>query len=142
MFTLDTNAVSDFFHRKPTIVQRAEQAIRERKPIHITTITRYEVLMRGRYQAILAAEDRDRLLTAHQRLLDDEIAIRQFPILGLDDASADHFERLRTAKGMRKIGRADLLIACITLAHDATLVTRNVKDFVKIPNLKIENGAK
>ena len=31
----------------------------------------------------------------------------------------------------------DLMIGCIALAHDATLVTRNPKDFVNIKGLKI-----
>lgn len=35
----------------------------------------------------------------------------------------------------------DLRIACIALAHDATLVTRNTKDFAHVPNLKVENWA-
>jgi predicted nucleic acid-binding protein len=32
---------------------------------------------------------------------------------------------------------ADLLIASIALANHATLVTRNLKDFQRIPNLKL-----
>jgi tRNA(fMet)-specific endonuclease VapC len=38
---------------------------------------------------------------------------------------------------MRRIGRADLLIACIALAHDATVVTRNIRHFRQVPGLKI-----
>ena len=37
--------------------------------------------------------------------------------------------------------RGDLLTACIALAHDATLVTRNTRDFAVVPGLKIENWA-
>ena len=40
---------------------------------------------------------------------------------------------------MRKAGRADLLIASIALAHQATVVTRNLKDFQRFPNLKLVN---
>jgi predicted nucleic acid-binding protein len=43
----------------------------------------------------------------------------------------------------RKAGRTyqlpDLLIAATALEHDLTLVTRNVKDFTKIPALKLLN---
>lgn len=42
---------------------------------------------------------------------------------------------------MKKSGRKDLLQACIALAHAATLVTRNTKDFQPIPGLKLENWA-
>ena len=51
------------------------------------------------------------------------------------------FDRLRQDKAVRKIGRNDLLIACISLAQDATLVTRNTKDFSLVPGLKLANWA-
>jgi len=44
-------------------------------------------------------------------------------------------------KELRKIGRADLLIASIALAKNATLVTRNVGHFKLIPGLKTVNWA-
>jgi predicted nucleic acid-binding protein len=54
----------------------------------------------------------------------------------LDQPAADQFRRLQNRY---RIGRADLLIACITLAHHAILVTRNTKHFHVIPNLRLEN---
>ena len=42
-------------------------------------------------------------------------------------------------KKLKKSGRADLLIAAITLANRATLVTRNEKDFRQVPGLQVEN---
>ena len=41
----------------------------------------------------------------------------------------------------KQIGRGDLLIAALTLANRATLVTRNEKGFRKVPGLRIENWA-
>jgi len=32
-----------------------------------------------------------------------------------------------------------LKIACISLAHDATLLTRNLMDFKPVPGLRVEN---
>ena len=141
MFVLDTDVVSEVFRGYEKYLQRIRVTPKD-IPITTTTVSRFEILVKGRYQAMLAAANREDLLIAQQRLIGDELHLNQFPIIDINDGAADHFERLRTAKGMRKIGRADLLIACITLAHDATLVTRNVKDFAKIPNLKIENWAK
>ena len=42
-------------------------------------------------------------------------------------------------KGLKKIGRGDLLIASIALAHKAVLVTRNLRDYRRIPNLQLAN---
>ena len=36
-------------------------------------------------------------------------------------------------------GTMDLKIAAIALAHDALLLTRNLVDFDKVPNLRVEN---
>jgi predicted nucleic acid-binding protein len=38
-----------------------------------------------------------------------------------------------------RIGTMDLKIAAICLEHDATLLTRNLLDFEKIPGLRVEN---
>jgi predicted nucleic acid-binding protein len=35
------------------------------------------------------------------------------------------------------MGRADMLIACIALAHDALLVTRNTKDYKDVAGLRV-----
>jgi tRNA(fMet)-specific endonuclease VapC len=39
----------------------------------------------------------------------------------------------------QKVGTQDLKIACICLAHEATLLTRNVADFTPVPGLRVEN---
>ena len=45
------------------------------------------------------------------------------------------------AEKQARIDSAQQDVASIGLAHQATLVTRNVKDFRQIPGLKVENGA-
>ena len=62
-------------------------------------------------------------------------------VIPIDDAAADEFDRMRQNKKLKKIGRADLLIAAIALANRATLVTRNLKDFRQVPGLRVENWA-
>ena len=140
MFILDTNAVSDLLKGTSKIVARFDE-VPDDTPVVTTTITRFEILMKGRYQAILTAADRDQLLTAVARLVADEARLAAFDILSITEPVADHFERLLKVKGLKKIGRADLLTACIALAHDAVLVTRNTKDFQAVPNLKLVNWA-
>jgi tRNA(fMet)-specific endonuclease VapC len=60
-------------------------------------------------------------------------------VIPFDEAAAARFDQLRKTKGLRKIGRADLLVASITLARRATLVTRNVRHFRQIPDLTVGN---
>ena len=47
----------------------------------------------------------------------------------MDEDFILHFNRIKIIKGLKKIGRADLLIASIALTHKAILVTRNVRHF-------------
>jgi tRNA(fMet)-specific endonuclease VapC len=62
-------------------------------------------------------------------------------VVSIDGRVALEFDRLRQNKKLKKIGRADLVIAAITLANRATLVTRNLKDFRQVPGLQVENWA-
>ena len=64
-----------------------------------------------------------------------------FQVVPFDAAAAAEFDRLRRNKRLKKVGRADLLIAVIALAQRATLVTRNVRDFRQVPGLRVENWA-
>jgi tRNA(fMet)-specific endonuclease VapC len=60
-------------------------------------------------------------------------------IIPISQSAADEFERLRAVSKLRKIGRADLLIASISSANRATLVTRNIRHFKQIPGLRVVN---
>lgn len=51
------------------------------------------------------------------------------------------FDELCERKKLKKIGRADLLIAAVVLANDATRITRNLRHFRQIPSLAVENWA-
>lgn len=63
--------------------------------------------------------------------------LMELSILPFDDQAADIFRRLR--KDLPQSGTQDLKIAAICLAHDATVLTRNVGDFNKVSGLHVEN---
>lgn len=58
-------------------------------------------------------------------------------VLDFDAGSVAEFHRLRAAK--IRIGTMDLKIAAITLANNATLLTRNLSDFGKVPRIHTED---
>jgi tRNA(fMet)-specific endonuclease VapC len=105
-----------------------------------TVITRIEIL-RGRFEFVLKATDGDQLRKAQDWLRRSEELLSRISIVPLDATAANQFDNLRQNKKLRKIGRADLLIAAVTLAHEATLVTRNLKHFRQVPGLQVENWA-
>src|SRR5262249_48636587 len=98
-------------------------------------------ILQGRFAAVLKAASREQLQQAQHRLTESERQLAAFDVLPVEAAAAAEFERLLGTKGLKKIGRGDLLIASIVLANGATLVTRNTKDFGKVPELKVENWA-
>ena len=58
-------------------------------------------------------------------------------MLPFDGEAAETFRKLR--HHFLRSGTMDLKIASICLAHDALLLTRNLKDFDGIPGLRAEN---
>jgi tRNA(fMet)-specific endonuclease VapC len=62
-----------------------------------------------------------------------------FESLPFDDAAAGHYGLLRTELEARgtPIGANDLMIASIALASQATLVTRNQREFFRVPALAV-----
>lgn len=138
-FALDTNIVSDFLKGSPKVMARL-RALPLTDTVVITTVTWFEVL-RGRMASVLTAAGAAQLQTAVDRFDADRDSLNEFPALDFTPEVGDHFDRLRANNKLKKIGREDLLIACFALAHQATLVTRNLKDFKLVPGLRVENWA-
>ena len=136
MNILDTDTLSLFMDGQERVTERVHQE----SAIPIAIITRIEILQ-GRFASILKAADAEQLVRAQQRLDKSEAFLLALTIVPVDAAAATEFDKLRQNKKLKKIGRGDLLIASIALAHKATLVTRNLKDFQQVPGLKVENWA-
>lgn len=78
--------------------------------------------------------------SAHNlRLLERFFApMRSFPF---DDRAAERYGAIRFVleRSGSPIGANDLLIAAIAIARDAVLVTHNVREFTRVPDLKLED---
>jgi tRNA(fMet)-specific endonuclease VapC len=137
MIVLDTDTLSLFFRKHPQVHERLRQA---EEQVVITIISKIEVLQ-GRFATLLKAADGAELRRGQERLEEAEHDLSSFRVVPVTNAAAAEFDRLRENKKLKKIGRADLLIAAITLANRARLASRNVKDFRQLPGLQVENWA-
>jgi tRNA(fMet)-specific endonuclease VapC len=66
---------------------------------------------------------------------------RDISVLSFDEACALELGKVRGSllrQGIR-VSPVDLMIACVALVHDLTLVTHNTKDFQNIPGLSLED---
>ena len=137
MKVLDTDTLTLLFQGHEKVVARRRE---ETEDVVIALATRIEVLQ-GRFATLLKAATGEELLRGQRRLEQAERDLAAFAVLVVSDAAAAEFDRLLLNKAVKKIGRGDLLIAAITLANLATLAPRNVKDFKKVPGLRVENWA-
>jgi tRNA(fMet)-specific endonuclease VapC len=136
IYYVDTDVFNHFHAGHPRVHARAAEV--GESNLAITVITRIEILQ-GRFEFVRKAASAAQLTIALRRLDESDRALTAWRIVSLDQQACLIFDRLRGEKGLRKIGRADLLIACIVFAHRATLVTRNLRDFSRVPGLQIEN---
>jgi tRNA(fMet)-specific endonuclease VapC len=136
MHLLDTDTLTHLYAGQPNVVERLRAV--DDPDVGITIITKVEVL-RGRIDYLLKAETGVDLLKAQELLFRTEELLNQLLIVPISQAASEQFDRLRVTPKFRKIGRADLLIASITLANRATLVTRNLRHFRQIPGIRVVN---
>lgn len=137
MIILDTDVLSLLFrgsgHEYETLLARLTTSGESLS----TTIITFEEQMRGWLGFVAKRRDPDDLAVGYKRLhslLDD---FGRIPVVEFDDASATVLNQLRRAK--TRIGEMDLRIAAIALSRDATLITRNTRDFHRVPGLRIED---
>jgi tRNA(fMet)-specific endonuclease VapC len=103
------------------------------------TVISLEEQMYGRLSEIKKATSAISLITAYSRL---EITLDYFKsvqVLPFDQNAHTSFESLIRQK--LRVGTQDLRIAAIALSVNGIVVTRNQKDFGKVPNLQVENWA-
>ena len=136
MHLLDTDTLTYLHAGHPGVIQHLRELADP--DVGTTIITKIE-LLRGRFDFILKAASNTELLRAQQLLLRTEELLAQIMIVPIDETAATQFNRLQKVKGLPKIGRADLLIASIALANQATVVTRNLRHFQRIPGLITTN---
>lgn len=136
MYILDTDTITHLHAGHPKVVESLQKL--DDPDVGITIITKIE-LLRGRFDFLLKAANGRELNRAQQLLDRTEELLSQIVVLPIDERSGIQFETLQRIKKLRKIGRADILIAGITLAYRATLVTRNLRHFRKIHGLIVTN---
>jgi tRNA(fMet)-specific endonuclease VapC len=102
-----------------------------------TTIVSYEEQMRGWLGRVARATTLERRVSDYGELRQLLRNYCDIAIVDFDARAATEFERLRQAR--IRIGTMDLKIAAIALANDATLLIRNLSDFGKVPELKVED---
>ena len=127
-YLLDSNILIYFFKNSGAV--RARVAQRKDIDIHLCTPVLWELLT-GAYKSDYPSSQLSKL----------EVVKNRFQLLSFDQNSAERAAEARAylEKKGTPIGNIDTLIAGIALANNLTLVTRNTREFERVPGLRVEN---
>jgi tRNA(fMet)-specific endonuclease VapC len=134
LWILDTDHVSLFQTGHPLVTERVQSI--DPNPIAVTIVT-VEEQMYGRLNRIRRAKSTDELRLAYFNLNRTLAYFQSISVLDFDSSAADCYQSIVSQK--LKVGTQDLKIASIVLSRNAVIVTRNFRDFSKVPGLKIED---
>jgi tRNA(fMet)-specific endonuclease VapC len=134
MFILDTDHVSLFQRKHPIVVANILKTTADKLA---TTVITAEEQLRGRLDRVRKAENDEEIVRAYKNLSMTLHFFHSVTVISFDEKSQTIFRKLRKKK--IPVGTQDLRIAAIALTNNATIVTRNRKDFSLVPSLKIED---
>ncbi len=135
LYILDTDHLTLLQRNHPAVVARF--AVLSSEVISATVVSAMEQV-RGRLAQVHRAKVAPEVVTAFARFQEALLFYRTVPILPYDEAAATYFARLRQTFPHHP-GTQDLRIAAIVLSRNATLVTRNQRDFQSIAGLLLED---
>ena len=121
MYTLDTNACIYYVHGEESVRRFLDDAVGSGAPFYISAVTITELLRFPR----LSTEEENSILSL----------LPGFSAIALDS----HIARSAGFLGRtHNLKLADSIIAATALFTGTTLVTRNIRDFKRVPNLFVE----
>jgi tRNA(fMet)-specific endonuclease VapC len=106
------------------------------EPVVVPVIA-VEEQLRGWLAQVHRVRNPHRLISPYDRLVRLLETLSEWEILRWNEAAANEFDQLQRAR--IRIGTQDLRVASLAIAHDARLLSANLRDFEKVPGLRVEN---
>lgn len=137
MILLDTDHITVLRYVENPYAKLLDRLRSAEDPIAAITVITFEEQVRGWLAKISRAKDLHEQIDPYFRLIQVHEFLADWPIIPFTAEAASGFERLRKAKV--RIGSQDLKIASIALVKDALLLSADLRDFGKVPGLRVEN---
>jgi tRNA(fMet)-specific endonuclease VapC len=137
LFVLDTDILTLFQRGDVTVLARLADHFPSEIAISVVTV---EEQLSGWYTQPRKAKRPEKLAWAYRRLAANVRFMARLRILDYNEAAIDRYEVLKRLS--LRVRKMDLQIAATAFEHGGTLVTRNVRDFQKVPGLRIEDWSK
>ena len=133
LYVFDTDHLSLYGRNHPILIDRLQQ----QSIVLTTTAINIEEQVRGRLAQISEAKDGDALANAFRWLSETVKLLSEFEVLQFTIEAQSIYRELKLQR--IRVGTQDLRIASIVLANQGILLSRNARDFDRVPNLTVEN---
>src|SRR5262249_49541421 len=137
LHVLDTDTLSLLQDGHGAVVARVAACAAEDLAITVISV---EEQLSGWYRRLRRAKQPEELAKVYDRLTAAVRSLSRLPILSFGEVAIRRAKALQASK--LNVRKMDLCIAAIALEHQAIVVTRNVRDFERVPNLVVEDWSK
>ena len=133
VYILDTDHLSLYGRNHLALIERLQA-----NTVNLTTTAiNVEEQLRGRLAQVSDAKVSVSLANAYRWLSETVKLLSDFEVLQFTEQAQLIYQEFKTQR--IRVGTQDLRIAAIALAHNGVLLSRNLRDFEKIPNLMIQD---
>jgi tRNA(fMet)-specific endonuclease VapC len=137
MLILDTDHLTVLQRRSEPAYSLLQAHLRQASEEIYTTIISVEEQMRGWLAVIGRAKKMEQEIVAYRQLRRLFAFFGGIPVLDFYEMAAERFAQLRHAR--LRLGTMDLKITAIALSQGATLLSRNLIDFGRVPGLQVKD---
>jgi len=134
IYFLDTTTITLLRHGNFNIQKEINKHTGDTVAITSVNVDEY---LSGWYTVLRRARDNASEAAASHDLAGAMMLLARFPVLPVTEASLDRADQF--VKARMNVGKMDLKIAALALELDATVVTNNIRDFSRVPGLKVED---
>lgn len=137
-YVLDTDHISILQRESEPAFSRLSARLTRCSPdLILVTIVSFHEQFQGWMSLLNQASSIAELIVAYRKMEELLRFFSKSQVLPYDKKAVDTLEELKRQR--IRIGTLDLRIASIVLSENAILLTRNRRDFEKVPNLRIED---
>jgi tRNA(fMet)-specific endonuclease VapC len=136
LYVLDTDTLTLYRQGHTLVCQRVTSQKAEDLAITVMSV---EEQLSGWYSLLRRAKQRKQVARVYQELVSSVQFLGAWRILPFPESAMTRCDKLIALR--LQVRKMDLRIAAISLENAGTLVTRNLRDFQRVPGLVVENWA-
>lgn len=134
LFVLDTDILTLYYRGDPVVVRRVDARPSTELAISVMTV---DEQLTGWYTLARRARKPEQIARAYTRLGEAVVRLAKWCILPYTETAIAHVAELKALR--LNVRLMDLRIAAIALENGAVVVSRNRRDFGRVPGLSIED---